>query len=74
MMWAFEGRSLGLRVAMFAAFGKDGWTENPIDQAEFEALKPTLPMRMLPMLSLDAHKTVVHTGISVLPRPLRHLP
>ena len=63
---AFTGRSLGLRVAMFAAFGKDGWTQNPIEQAEFEALKPSLPMHMLPMLSLDAHKTVVNKGTSVL--------
>ena len=53
---------MGLRVAMFAAFGKDGWTDNPIEQAEFEALKPTVPLRTLSILSLGTQQTVVHMG------------
>lgn len=47
---------------MFAAFGKDGWTDNPIEQAEFEALKPTVPLRTLSILSLGTQQTVVHMG------------
>ena len=73
--WVCADRSLGLRVAMFAAFGKDGWTDNPTDQAGFEALKPTL--RTPALLTLGKKQSIVHIGKPAQPDALyrrRHIP
>jgi len=43
----------GLRVAMFKAFGKDGWIDERLQFPEFKERKPTLPLGYLPVLSID---------------------
>ena len=43
----------GLRVAMFKAFGNDGWIDERLQFPEFKERKPTLPLGYLPVLSID---------------------
>ena len=43
----------GLRVAMFKAFGKDGWMMSGSSSPSSRSGKPTLPLGYLPVLSID---------------------
>mmetsp|Transcript_116028 Transcript_116028/g.323168 ORF Transcript_116028/g.323168 Transcript_116028/m.323168 type:complete len:180 (-) Transcript_116028:200-739(-) len=55
------GRAFALRVAMFKAFGKDGWIDKRINFAEFGALKPTLPLGFVPVLKLPGGLEISQT-------------
>lgn len=56
------GRVFALRIAMFKAFGKDGWVDDRIQFQEWAALKPTTPLGTLPVLTLaDGTTTRVQT-------------
>lgn len=47
------GRAFGLRIALFKAFGKDGWVDERIEFKQWAAMKPTTPLGSLPILTLD---------------------
>lgn len=46
------GRTWGLRIALFNAYGQDGWIDHRIQFADWKALKPTTPLGSLPTLEL----------------------
>mmetsp|Transcript_11920 Transcript_11920/g.19756 ORF Transcript_11920/g.19756 Transcript_11920/m.19756 type:complete len:215 (-) Transcript_11920:108-752(-) len=60
------GRALGLRIALFKAFGKDGWIDHRFDYKEWPALKPTTPLGSVPILTLP--DGTVHTQTDALTR------
>lgn len=55
------GRCFGLRVALFKAFGKDGWDDKRVEYSAWKDLKPTLPLGQLPVLTLPDGKQVTQT-------------
>lgn len=55
------GRAFALRVALFKAFGKDGWVDERISFSEWPALKPTTPLGALPVLTLPGGEVVTQT-------------
>ena len=55
------GRVFGLRVALFKAFGKDGWEDSRIEFHEWAALKPDQPLGSLPVLTLPDGRKIVQT-------------
>lgn len=58
----FAGRAFALRVAMFKAFGKDGWVDDRIQFQDWPDLKPTTPLGSVPVLTLaDGTTTRVQT-------------
>lgn len=59
------GRVAGLRMAMFAAFQKDGWVDKRIEFTQWPELKKTLPPQYVPVLSLPCG-TQVHQADAVL--------
>lgn len=48
------GRTLGLRIAMHKAFGKEGWVDERIPFSDWKAMKPTTPLGSLPILTLPS--------------------
>ena len=46
------GRAFGLRIALFKAFGKDGWVVDRIEFETWPSLKPKTPLGSLPILTL----------------------
>ena len=46
----------GLRVAMFKAFGKDGWIDEKIVFPDWAEKKPTTPLGYMPVLSIDGEE------------------
>jgi glutathione S-transferase len=55
------GRAVGLRIALFKAFGKDGWEDDRINFSDWGPLKPTTPLGSLPMLTLPDGPVVTQT-------------
>ena len=55
------GRVFALRVALFKAFGKDGWTDDRIEFTQWPELKPTMPLGSLPVLTLTDGRRVTQT-------------
>jgi glutathione S-transferase len=55
------GRAFALRVALFQAFGKDGWVDVRIEFSDWAALKPTTSLGSLPNLSLPSGAVVAQT-------------
>ena len=55
------GRAFALRVAMFKAFGKDGWTDDRIEFGQWAELKPNTPLGSLPVLTLTDGRQVTQT-------------
>ena len=55
------GRAYALRVAMFKAFGKAGWTDDRVDFSKWGELKPTTPLGSLPVLTLPDGRKVTQT-------------
>jgi len=51
--FGLAGRLWGLRVAMYAAFGKEGWQDERIAFADWaNTFKPIMPLGSLPVLTL----------------------
>jgi glutathione S-transferase len=48
------GRTWGLRITLFKAFGKDGWEDEHIQFKDWKELKPTTPLGSLPTLTLPS--------------------
>lgn len=49
------GRTWGLRIAMFKAFGKDGWVDERIQFSDWKNMKPNTPLGSLPILTFNGH-------------------
>lgn len=47
------GRVFGLRIALFKAFGKDGWIDDRIEFSQWADMKPKTPLGYLPILTLE---------------------
>jgi glutathione S-transferase len=48
------GRTWGLRIALFKAFGKDGWVDEHVEFKDWKDLKPATPLGSLPTLTLPS--------------------
>lgn len=46
------GRVAGLRIMMFSIYGKDGWEDERVEFKDWPSIKPTLPLRFMPLLTL----------------------
>jgi glutathione S-transferase len=55
------GRALGLRIALFKAYGKDGWIDHRFGYQEWGAMKPTTPLGSVPFLTLPNGTAVTQT-------------
>ena len=53
------GRVFALRVAMYKAFGKDGWVDHRVEFKDWAELKPSTPLGSLPVLTLADGTTLV---------------
>ena len=47
------GRVAGLRIMMFSIYGKDGWEDERVEFKDWPSIKPTLPLRFMPLLTLS---------------------
>lgn len=56
-----DGRVFGLRVAMFKAFGKDGWVDHRFPFSDWAEVKKTTPLGQVPVLTLPDGSTVTQT-------------
>ena len=63
--FAFPGRGLPPRVALFAAFGKDGWKDEHIAYEDFKGNKADTaiyPLGQMPVLVLPSGESVTQNG------------
>ena len=58
MYFNVPGRVAGLRILMFAIYGKDGWEDRRVEFQDWSAIKPTLPLQFLPVLTLPDGRRV----------------
>lgn len=60
----FPGRVFGVRVAMFKAFGKDGWIDDRVPFAEFGEKKAAgeYPLGAVPVLTLPDGRTICQSA------------
>merc|ERR1740117_1897300 len=59
------GRVAGLRILMFAIYGKDGWEDERVAFADWPELKPSMPMGYMPLLTLP-NGSQVHQADSMM--------
>ena len=55
------GRVFAVRVALFKAFGKDGWEDRRLEFSEWAEMKPKTPLGSLPVLTLEDGLQVTQT-------------
>eukprot|EP00746_Dinoflagellata_sp_MGD_P007121 gnl/MRDRNA2_/MRDRNA2_114060_c0_seq1.p1 gnl/MRDRNA2_/MRDRNA2_114060_c0~~gnl/MRDRNA2_/MRDRNA2_114060_c0_seq1.p1 ORF type:complete len:206 (+),score=45.56 gnl/MRDRNA2_/MRDRNA2_114060_c0_seq1:74-691(+) len=55
------GRAWALRVSMFKAFGKDGWTDDRFAYQEWPDKKPQMPLGFVPILELPGKGVISQT-------------
>ena len=55
------GRVCGLRIMMFQIYGKDGWVDERVEFKDWPSVKPTMPLQMMPLLTLSDGSRVHQT-------------
>ena len=55
------GRVCGLRIMMFHIYGKDGWVDERVEFKDWPSVKPTMPLQMMPLLTLPDGSRVHQT-------------
>jgi len=56
----FPGRGFPARVCLFNGLGKEGWEDDRV--ADFGALKPSLPLGQLPVLTLGDGRVITQSN------------